>query len=122
MLQLMLRLFDESGVKFGYFSTYSIQSFNALVMGYEMMNGFQSSNFVEIGIGLGLSSGDGIIGCLLGNLGRREVGYNIGISARAVVIVGAQVGVFVGTNGVCFSLGYAKGLNISLGAGLLTLH
>lgn len=72
---------------------------------------------MEFGPGLGFASGYEILGCLLGN-----EGFNVGVTARAITGIGVIAGTYIGSNGACFALGSAYGLNVSMGLGILSIY
>jgi hypothetical protein len=113
--------FDRKGIRFGLVRTGYFSAANLLVGGFGVNASSGGSDYgfghMEIGPGLGWSTGVGVLGCLL-----QGEGVNIGIGARAVVGAGAQVGTYVGRNGVCVVLAGAVGLNVSVGLGALAIY
>jgi len=49
-------------------------------------------------------------------------GKNIGLTAGAGVVFGGQVGIFVGSNGVCTTLGVNQGVGAYAGVSILTVR
>lgn len=113
------RVLEDKGLDFGYLRLegYSSASLFAIRLEFHDFTGFNllennSANIYQVGPGLGLSTGYHISGCLL----NKASGINVGVSGTAIVLAGVKFGIYVGGNGVCFTLG--AGVGLELGAGL----